>query len=121
MAVTADSPAQGMSKADFDRFVPLNGFIIVQREDQEPRYGKIILVADREDDRRKHPTPAVVVRLGRPDVDKKRGRPVPRELRPGDRVIIDKYAGYDIEIIESGERYVLVQEPDVLLVREDAA
>ena len=121
MATTELSPALGLPKAAFDKFKPLNGFVLVQREPEQTVSGKILLLAKGEDDRRREPSVARVIRTGGLEYETKRGRPIPLQCKAGDRIVIDKWGGHDIEVLETGERYVLVGEPDVLCQYVDAA
>lgn len=116
MGVVAEE-CVGLSQADFDHFVPLNGFVVVRRDDPAERAGSIILVRPDESDRRLEPSHATVVRLGRRERNEKNGREIPHEVAEGDKVVIAKYAGHDIEIFGSGDRYVLVASADVHLIR----
>jgi co-chaperonin GroES (HSP10) len=110
---TMEGVAQIMSQATFDRFIPLNGNVIVRREKPSDKAGEIILIQENEDDRRKKPTVAHVVRTGRPATCEKSGRQIMLRVKQGDRVVIDSYAGHDLEVEETRERYVLLNETDI--------
>lgn len=116
MATTSKSPAMGMSKSDFDRWIPNAGFALFKREPGQAMAGKIHLVAKGDDDRRVEPTYATCIRLGPPDRVGKKNVEVSWSIKPGDRVVIDAYAGHDVEVAETGERFVLTGENDVLVV-----
>lgn len=106
----------GMSKADFDRWIPNAGFALFKRERGETKAGRIHLIEKGDDDRRVEPTYATVVRLGPPDRQGKKNTVVPWSIKVGDRVVIDAYAGHDVEVAETGERFVLTGENDILVV-----
>lgn len=118
MTTTARSPAMGMNKSDIDVFIPNAGFALFKREPGDTMAGRIHLVDKGDDDRRKEVTVAVVVRLGPEDRVGKKNSAVPWSLKVGDRVMLDAWAGHDIEVAETGERFVLTGENDVLGVLE---
>ncbi len=129
MTTTARSPALGISQADFDNFKPMNGFILVRRDEQERNVGAIVLVEKSDDSLRKDCSWATVIRTGgleratkvcRYEPNKQpyaTDRLIPLDVKAGDRVFIDKYAGHDIEIKETGERFVLVGDQEVFIKR----
>jgi co-chaperonin GroES (HSP10) len=114
MATTEHSLAFTMHKADFDRYRPNFGLAIFRRLDEDRDLGHgLVKVAKSADERGKEPTLAEVIRLGPPDRIEKNGREVPWTIREGDRVMLDKHAGHDLEIAETGERYVVGSENDL--------
>jgi len=119
MATTQKSPAQGLTQAEFDAMIPNRGFIVLKREDQQTVEGAIILVPQSEDDRRKKPTVARVVKIGNPDRTEKTDVPIPFQVKVGDRVIVDAFAGHDIEISDTGERLVMMGECEMHAIIED--
>lgn len=123
MAVTEDGVAQCLTKADLAGFRGLNGFHLFQREESPTRAGKIILVGKSDDKMRKEATYARVIRVGLPGRLVRPGKAPsgvvePICLKEGDRVLLSKFAGYDIEEHETGKRFVIAAEQDVHLVTE---
>ncbi len=109
-----------MSVEDFKRFRPTCGFIVIQREQPPPSVGAIHLVAKSADENRKVPAPARVIRLGDPDRCPKTDRHIPFSVREGDRIMVDSFAGHDIEL-DDGTRYVFIGEAEILCVIPDDA
>jgi len=96
-----------------DSFRPGPGWVLFEREGQAESVGKIVLVKKNDKDRRYRPTPARVIKVGPPhQIDS--GAKVLPELRPGDRVVLNRFCGHDIEI--GGKTYVVASEEDVALV-----
>lgn len=122
MATTDSSVAQGMTLADFQKFLPLNGFHIFEREPEPDRSGRIILIRKSADDQRKDVSYARVVKVGKPGrlPKSKSGALEPVSLKVGDRVLLTRYAGYDVEVAETSKRYVVAAEQDVHLVVPEA-
>ncbi|BAE81138.1 heat shock protein HSP10 subunit [Chlamydia felis Fe/C-56] len=89
---------------------PLGDRILVKREEEDTTsHGGIILpdTAKKKQDR------AEVLALGTGKRDKD-GQILPFEVKVGDIVLIDKYAGQELTI--EGEEYVIVQESEVMAV-----
>ncbi len=92
------------------RIKPLGDRILVKREEEDSTSrGGIILpdTAKKKQDR------AEVLALGTGKRDKD-GQVLPFEVKVGDTVLIDKYAGQELTI--DGEEYVIVQESEVMAV-----
>lgn len=115
MAKLADSPFQTMSKAEFDRFVPMNGYILFQRAPETEKVGQIILVPKGDEKVRREVTEATVVRIGKPKLNDK-GKPIPVDLKAGETVLLSRFAGHDLVIGETYEKYVLAIESEALCV-----
>jgi chaperonin GroES len=49
--------------------------------------------------------------VGKGKVDEK-GKPIPMEVKKGDRILFGKYSGTEIKI--EGEEYLIMREDDVL-------
>lgn len=96
-----------------DQFRPGPGWVLFEREEQVGSIGKIVLVKKNDKDRRYRPTPARVIKVGPPcQIDS--GAKVCPELSAGDRVILNRFCGHDIEI--GGKTYVVAAEDDVALI-----
>ncbi|AUS60089.1 co-chaperone GroES [Chlamydia abortus] len=92
------------------RIKPLGDRILVKREEEDstPRGGIIL-----PDTAKKKQDRAEVLALGTGKRDKD-GQVLPFEVKVGDTVLIDKYAGQELTI--DGEEYVIVQESEVMAV-----
>lgn len=99
--------------AALDNFRVLDGWILFEREDQITKVGKIELVGKSDKDRRYRPTPARVIQVGPADQTSKGGFVKPT-LKVGDRVVLNRFAGHDIEL--GGRLYVVAVEDDVTCV-----
>lgn len=87
---------------------PLADRILLKRaEEAEQKKGGIII----PDTAKEKPLTAEVIAVGPGKVDKD-GKRVPPEVKTGNRVLIGKYAGTEIQI--DGEEYVIVNEDDIL-------
>lgn len=97
-----------------DSFTPGPGWIVFEREERSDREGTILLAPRSEKDRRYRPTTAIVRKVGAPAQHGKNGvRPAP-QLSVGDRVILNRFSGHDVEI--GGVMYVIGTEDEVVLV-----
>ena len=91
---------------------PLRDRILVKRvEEQEQRVGGIII----PDTAKEKPQTAKVVAVGRGRVNDK-GEVFPLDVKPGEYVLIGKYAGAEIKL--DGEEYLILREEEVLGVAE---
>lgn len=106
----------GIRRDDLAALKLLNGFCLLKRDPPEQVAGKIILVDKSADKQRWEPSFATVVRVGMPERHPKTGVLIPLTIKAGDRVVIDKYAGHDVEESETGDRYVIAAEQDVHLI-----
>ncbi len=94
---------------------PLHDNILVERlEETETTKGGIII----PDSAKEKPAQGVVVAVGAGKVDEK-GNSVPMEVKKGDKVLFNKYAGREVNI--GGDEYLIMPEDDVLAVIEDKA
>lgn len=97
-----------------DLFTPLRGWVVFEREERTDREGVVLLAPRSEKDRRYRPTTAIVRKIGAPAQHGKNGvRPAP-QLSVGDRVILNRFSGHDVEI--GGVMYVIATEDEVVLV-----
>ncbi|MCP5521875.1 MAG: co-chaperone GroES [Verrucomicrobiales bacterium] len=91
---------------------PLGDRILVEAvEEKEVKKGGIII----PDTAKEKPTEAVVRVLGTGKKDDD-GKPVPFEVKVGDRVLISKYGGTEIKLDD--KEYKLLSSDDILAVLE---
>ena len=91
---------------------PLRDRVLVKRvEEQEQRIGGIIV----PDTAKEKPQQATVVAVGSGRVNDD-GKTIPLDVKPGDAVLIGKYAGTDIKL--DGQEYLIVREDEILGVAE---
>ena len=91
---------------------PLGDRILVKRlEEEEVKKGGIII----PETAKEKPMEAKVIAVGtgRRDED---GKKIPFEVKKGDRVLIGKYAGTDVQI--GDQEYLILREEDVLAILE---
>ena len=87
---------------------PLQDRLLVQRvEEEEKTKGGIII----PDTAKEKPAEGKVVAVGKGKVDES-GKPIPMEIKKGDRILFGKYSGTEIKI--EGEEYLIMREDDVL-------
>ena len=87
---------------------PLQDRILVQRvEEEEKTKGGIII----PDTAKEKPAEGKVTAVGKGEVDEN-GKPIPMEVKKGDRILFGKYSGTEIKI--EGEEYLIMREDDVL-------
>ncbi len=92
---------------------PLNDRILVKRLEAEERTkGGIVL----PDTAKEKPKEGEVVEVGAGRLDEK-GERKPLQLKKGDRIIFESYAGTEIKI--EGEEYLIMKEDDVLAIIEE--
>jgi chaperonin GroES len=91
---------------------PLHDRVLVKRVDEaEQRIGSIIV----PDTAKEKPQQAEVVAVGR-GRRADDGKVTPLDVKPGDHVLIGKYAGTEIKI--DGEEFLIVREDEILGVTE---
>jgi chaperonin GroES len=87
---------------------PLQDRILVQRvEEEEKTKGGIII----PDTAKEKPAEGKIAAVGKGKVDEN-GKPIPMEVKKGDRILFGKYSGTEIKI--EGEEYLIMREDDVL-------
>lgn len=86
---------------------PLQDRILVERVEEEETVGGIII----PDTAKEKPQKGKIIEVGpgRKDED---GKPIPLDVKKGDMVLFNKYAGTEIKI--EGKEYLLMREDDVL-------
>ncbi|MGD2037314.1 MAG: co-chaperone GroES [Desulfobacterales bacterium] len=90
------------------KLTPLQDRILVQRvKEEEKTKGGIII----PDTAKEKPAEGKVVSVGKGKIDEK-GKPIPMEVKKGDRILFGKYSGTEIKI--EGEEYLIMREDDVL-------
>jgi len=90
------------------KLTPLQDRLLVQRvEEEEKTKGGIII----PDTAKEKPAEGKVISVGKGKVDEK-GKPIPMEVKKGDRILFGKYSGTEIKI--EGEEYLIMREDDVL-------
>ena len=91
---------------------PLHDRIILERIDEgEQKVGGIII----PDSAKEKPTKAEVVAVG-PGKALESGELRPLSVKPGDKVLVGKYAGTEIKI--DGKEYLIMSESDIMAVIE---
>src|ERR1700733_3986227 len=89
---------------------PLHDRIIVNRlEEGEQQIGGIII----PDTAKEKPQQGTVIAVGNGKVDDD-GKPIPLDVKAGDRVLFGKYAGQEIKL--DGDEYLIMKEDDVLAI-----
>ena len=89
---------------------PLGDRVLVQRVDpKEKEKGGIII----PDTAKEKPQEAKVVAIGSGKLDKD-GKPIPFDVKVGDRVYIEKYSGSDITI--GDDEYTIIREDGILAI-----
>ena len=89
-------------------FVPLHDRVLVRRvEEQESTSGGIIIPDTAKD----KPQEGEVLAVGKGKV-KEDGKPLPLDVKTGDRILFGKYSGTEIHM--DGEEYLIMREEEVL-------
>lgn len=92
---------------------PLYDKIVVKRfEEQEQRTASGIIIPDTAKEK---PQIGEVIAVGEGKL-LQNGQQVPPKVKPGDKVVFNKYAGTEVEI--DGEKYLIMSEDEVLAIIE---
>jgi chaperonin GroES len=92
---------------------PLGDRIVVEPlEAEEKTKGGIIL----PDTAKEKPQEGKVVAIGKGKLDEN-GKPLPMEIKVGDKILYGKYAGTEITV--DGKEYMILKEEDVLAVVDE--
>ena len=91
---------------------PLRDRVIVKRLAQEERTKGGIIIPDNAKEK---PQEAEIVAVG-PGRRSDDGKIVPPDVKKGDRILLGKYSGSEVEI--DGEEHLILQENDILGVIE---
>lgn len=86
---------------------PLQDRILVERLEEEETVGGIII----PDTAKEKPQKGKIIEVG-PGRKDDEGKLIPLELKPGNVVLFNKYAGTEIKI--DGKEYLLMREDDVM-------
>jgi co-chaperonin GroES (HSP10) len=129
MSVSDDAFAT-LSPEDLARFKPMNGYVLILRDDRPQTHGRIFLPTKGMNANRYEVTTGVVVRTGGLKLAEKpvsesygrrttsKGTRIALTVREGDRVAINRFAGHDIRC--AGQNYLIATEDDILAVIGDA-
>jgi len=94
------------------KYRPLHDRVIVQRiEEQEKSAGGIII----PDTAKEKPQQGKVIAVGT-GILTKDGKTIPLQVKPGDRVLFNKYGGTEIRF--GDEDYLVMREDDILGILE---
>jgi len=91
---------------------PLHDRVIVQRTEEEQKSKGGIIIPDTAKEK---PQEGKIIAVGKGKVSDD-GKLIPLDVKVGDKVLFNKYAGSDIKI--EGEEYMIMREEDVLGVIE---
>jgi len=86
---------------------PLQDRILVERMEEEEKVGGIII----PDSAKEKPQKGKIIEVG-PGRKDDEGKTIPLDIKKGDTVLFNKYAGTEIKI--EGKEYLLMREDDVL-------
>jgi len=90
---------------------PLQDRILVERIEEEETVGGIII----PDTAKEKPQKGKVIEVG-PGRKDDEGKTIAPDLKPGDVVLFNKYAGTEIKV--EGKEYLLMREDDVMALVE---
>lgn len=104
-----------------NEFKPTPGRALIQRQKQE-KAGRIHLVQKAKEDERLELSVARVVKVGDPERASGNGAEIPMPVKPGDLVLVDRYAGQDVAFGVGGDAdyYVIVTRAEILGVFDEA-
>jgi len=90
------------------KVIPLHDRVLLKRlEEQEVKKGGIII----PDTAKEKPQEAEVIEVGKGRVGED-GKVIPLEVKKGEKVLIGKFSGTEVEI--GGVEYVIVREEEIL-------
>lgn len=87
---------------------PLQDRVLVKRVEKEEKTAGGIIIPDTAKEK---PAEGKVIATGAGKVTEE-GKVLPLDVKPGDRVLFQKYAGTEVKI--DGEEYLLMREDDIL-------
>jgi chaperonin GroES len=89
------------------QIAPLHDRVLIRRlEEKETAKGGIII----PDTAKEKPQEGEVIAVGAGKMEK--GKRVPLDVKPGDRILFGKYTGNDITL--EGQEYLILREEDIL-------
>ena len=91
---------------------PLHDRVIVQRTEEEQKSKGGIIIPDTAKEK---PQEGKIIAVGKGKVSDD-GKLIPLDVKVGDKVLFNKYAGSDIKI--DGDEYMIMREEDILGVIE---
>lgn len=91
---------------------PLHDRILVKRLEEEEKTAGGLYIPDSAKEK---PIQGKVIAVGAGKRDKE-GKPIPVELKAGDKVLFSKYSGTEVKI--EGEEHLIMREDDILAVLE---
>ena len=89
---------------------PLHDRILVKRVDEESTTAGGIIIPDTAKEK---PQESIVVAVGSGKINDD-GSVTPLEVSPGDRVLIGKYSGTEVQL--DGEEHLIIRQDDVLAI-----
>lgn len=88
---------------------PLGDRVVLKATNEEQTVGGIVLAANAKD----KPTTATVIAVG-PGKALDNGQIAPMNVKEGDKVLFDKYAGSEVEY--NGDKYLVVRESELIAI-----
>lgn len=98
------------------KFRPLHDRVLLRRVEQEGKTAGGIIIPDTAKEK---PMEAEVIAVGPGTFNDEGDERIPLDVKAGDRVLISKWAGTEIQI--DGEELLVVKESDIMGVIEGAA
>lgn len=88
---------------------PLGDRVVLKAENEEQTVGGIVLASNAKD----KPTTATVIAVG-PGKVLDNGQVAAMNVKEGDKVLFDKYAGNEVEY--NGDKYLVVRESELIAI-----
>ena len=95
------------------KFSPMHDRILVKRLEQEEKTKGGIIIPDTAKEK---PTRGLIVAVG-PGKFADTGKRIPMNVKPGDKVLFNKYAGSEVKIDD--EENIVMREDDILALIEE--
>ncbi len=95
------------------KFSPMHDRILVKRLEQEEKTKGGIIIPDTAKEK---PTRGLIVAVG-PGKFADNGKRIPMNVKPGDKVLFNKYAGSEVKIDD--EENIVMREDDILALIEE--
>ncbi len=87
---------------------PLHNRILVERVDAEEKTASGIIIPDTAKEK---PQEGKVIAVG-PGMRDKSGKPIPMDVKAGDRILFTKYGGTEVKL--DGKDYLILKDDDVM-------